>query len=150
MVQRKTTRARHGQDDDAIRRALIDGVACNCDADGHRLHVPSMDELREVWQKLGNELTAEFIKTHPGRRPWAWWTINPGKMPDGYGPWPLVVFGRVRMCSRSQLGGLVQRLHLQIRGELSNAELSKVNADEPLTNEECRQMWAHLHQHGEN
>lgn len=33
----------------------------------------NLDRLRKLWRKVGREITADFIREHPGQRPCAWW-----------------------------------------------------------------------------
>jgi hypothetical protein len=34
------------------------------------------DQLREVWEEMGDSLLADFIAEKPGCRPWAWWVFD--------------------------------------------------------------------------
>lgn len=34
---------------------------------------PSDEQLVEYWEKMREEILAEYISQHPGTRPWAWW-----------------------------------------------------------------------------
>jgi len=36
----------------------------------------SETEARELWEKVRDELLAEWIADHPGRRPWAFWKLD--------------------------------------------------------------------------
>jgi hypothetical protein len=31
---------------------------------------------RVAWAQYGSEITAQFIREHPGKRPWAWWIFD--------------------------------------------------------------------------
>ncbi len=36
----------------------------------------AMDDLRDAWSAIGRELTAQWVETAPGSRPWGWWAFQ--------------------------------------------------------------------------
>lgn len=137
-----------GAESEILHTALLTGVACSVDAAGRAQAVPDLADLQTAWGELRDELLPDFVRTHPGQRPWAAWRFGDVPIPPHYGPWELCVSGRVRQRNRTALAPMIQRLWLQLQGELSDAELVAVNKGEPLTDDEAREMWAHLHQGG--
>ena len=35
-----------------------------------------LGDHRAAWERIRSELTAEYRRKHPGRRPWAWWAFD--------------------------------------------------------------------------
>lgn len=146
-VKRKAIgRKSEGCPGEILRGALLAGHAYRHDADGRRLAIPTAEDLREAWARLGEELTAEHVEKHPGTRPWGWWRFTDGALLLPH-VWPLhIQHGAVRTRDRLKPGVLIQRLALQMAGEMSDGELAAVNEREPLSDDEAREMWNHLHQ----
>lgn len=49
------------------------------------------DELAEAWTDLRDELLADFIASHPGSRPWAWWAFDAPEPRRQIAPGPAAV-----------------------------------------------------------
>ena len=59
---------------------------------------PGDDVLAAAWQLLGDTITAEYVRQHPGERPAGWWKDGPGA-------------SEPRRClRRGRLGPIGQRL----------------------------------------
>ena len=41
------------------------------------------DPVRQAWDKVGNSILSNFIKRHPGTRPYAWWEFEAPREPIG-------------------------------------------------------------------
>jgi hypothetical protein len=67
---------------------------------------------RAAWQEMREEIMAEWLKTRPLSRPWAWWRYE-------------------RSMDRPH-GKSVQRRYLHGHNLLTPAERELVDADEPL------------------
>ncbi len=56
---------------------LRDILETGCDPLGYftpRLSAQELIErLSEPWQRFGTRVTRDFVRRHPGQRPWAWW-----------------------------------------------------------------------------
>ena len=71
-LNRKSKRRSSG-DDAGVVEHLLTGSCLDClilivDHDG--------DALRPEWEKLRDVLLPQFVREHPGTRPWAWWAFD--------------------------------------------------------------------------
>jgi hypothetical protein len=64
---------------DWLIKYLETGVTLKGDEDGALdcfLLSGRPDEIRKVWEKHRRRILANWIKTHPGTRPWPWWDFD--------------------------------------------------------------------------
>jgi hypothetical protein len=87
-VLRKSKRRREKYGDE-IAEHLFEGHCLPCMADP-TIHTDA--EMKVAWADLRHSLLPEFVRQHPGQRPWAWWAFDaptPGRrerIDDGVHP----------------------------------------------------------------
>lgn len=75
MVKRRPTRKRRPETvlSDDVRRILETGT----DLFGPRLSEDeSREKFRGAWRRHGARVTRDFVRRHPGQRPWGWWVFE--------------------------------------------------------------------------
>lgn len=84
-ARRRAPEARQSDFTDEHREFLETG---NCDewnflCEPHPLDTTpeGRGKVVEAWQEHGAEITAEWIVSNPGSRPWAWWLVEHGMSP---------------------------------------------------------------------
>lgn len=104
-----------------LRRALTMG---RWDCRGHtadgapKRPAPSMDELREAWERLGPEILDHFQRRQPGRRPWGYWAFD---QPEAF-RWPLHLYGCIETRDRYCVADCDQYEWLHARGLITDQE----------------------------
>ena len=105
----------------------------------------TIEDMRAAWNAVGDELTNEFIRQHPGTRPFAWWIlehkqerpINPDGGADDKHLAQLRREARFGFLdTRIWLSRLIpiqedQTFYLQRSGLLTDDELSRIPFEEP-------------------
>jgi hypothetical protein len=110
-VKRREGRRRRRSWGEEHRIALGSGMRYLGAFGSHRDPWP-MDEARQAWSELGDEITEQWARERPCLRPWGWWHFVHGvEPPDG----------------KSQ-----QRAYLYEHGLLKPAERAIIEADPSL------------------
>lgn len=75
-LKRRTKRKRDGWGEDVVEH-LREGSCLPC-MFGQVDH--SGEKLKPAWEELKHQVLPEFVRQHPGERPWAWWEFDaPGR-----------------------------------------------------------------------
>jgi hypothetical protein len=126
MVIRKTTRTRRGGEPD-LERIVLDGRVFAFDALGRPAPMPSMDELRATWDEIRGDVLPEFISSHPGTRPWAWYRWDCSTPPAF--TWPLNHMGSagIPFCTNRKRPAMYQQLqYLRPNGLMEYSEIESL------------------------
>jgi hypothetical protein len=105
----------------------------------------TLEEMQAAWAAIGEELLADYIAQHPGRRPFAWWLFSHGQeRPLNPGGDRLADFiaicrsqARFGFLDTSCWGGSLlpmqedQTFYLQRMGLLTATELQLIPFEEP-------------------
>src|SRR5262245_10804497 len=76
-VTRRVKR-RHDKWGDDVVEHLNTGHCFPCMINEHVDH--GDDAIRKAWEELKHQVLQEFVREHPGERPWAWWQFDaPGR-----------------------------------------------------------------------
>jgi hypothetical protein len=79
-VKRRLSKKRREPWTEAHRIALGSGQRYLGVFGGHR-HPWGMDEAREAWAALGEDIRHEYSEKYPTLRPWGWWHFDYGIEP---------------------------------------------------------------------
>ena len=112
---------------------LLRGVIYESDRDGRPFTYPNTAEAKRLWKKIGDSVTADFIKSQPGQRPFAWWRWSlPAGLPAPPFTWEICEMGRqggVARRNREQPSAYQQTQYLRENRLLSASEIEALAAE---------------------
>lgn len=85
MAERQQTRPRQEDFANGIRLFLTSGFtfkldSCRVPPGWEPFAVPSdarvLAEMKAAWREHGPQILTDYVRTHPGWRPWGWWQIE--------------------------------------------------------------------------